>query len=448
MSLGFNPTRESVTYRIDENKFCQPFNSLSAKIDDQIILGRGTYGQIYQATITVANQVQIVAAKCSKNDEQGIPRIMEASIMATFTHKALNTALHGNIIDNGLALYILQEKAEMDLACYVKANSVSHEEVRYWSYLIIQAIRLLHRESIIHGDLKANNILIYPLAPGQTYRTVKLTDFTFAVKKWTPELTFHHSICTTTHRPLECFRGLPWSFPVDIWSAGCTLAEIVTGRALFPRQVSEPELGQEGRKRMHQRSINGILDWAGYRNESVPIPCYEIDYLSPDFSFFNSDHPILPLLKLMLVVDPAKRATIDQLFNHPYFTGLTDTRALRCANEYIIVDNFERDRVNGLINCWTTEPIVQKLAFNLFNRADFTDERDPSDRLKSFGCVWIASKLVFGKASLPVDPALVQYQFPDLAEPNSVTGNYHAEEVWAMERKICHYLRFRLHGVI
>jgi len=52
------------------------------------------------------------------------------------------------------------------------------ELLRKWSYGLVQGLACLHRQKIIHADVKANNVLLF----GD--QTVKLGDFTLAVRAW------------------------------------------------------------------------------------------------------------------------------------------------------------------------------------------------------------------------------------------------------------------------
>ncbi len=56
---------------------------------------------------------------------------------------------------------------------------------------------------------------------------IKLIDFGSA----TFESDYHSSIVSTRHyRAPEVILGLGWSFPCDIWSVGCILVELLTGK--------------------------------------------------------------------------------------------------------------------------------------------------------------------------------------------------------------------------
>lgn len=67
---------------------------------------------------------------------------------------------------------------------------------------------------------------------------IKLIDFGSAIF----EDQHHSSIVSTRHyRAPEVILGLGWSFPVDIWSIGCILIELATGKVLWLLKPSKTQ---------------------------------------------------------------------------------------------------------------------------------------------------------------------------------------------------------------
>ena len=153
--------------------------SIGSKVHifDSEKLGEGSSGAVYRGS---DEHGKAYAVKCIKTNEMGIPNILENSIMMTISHPALNTALH--IHTTARETHIFQRLAETDLARHTrrKEKYVSPDLLREWSYSLVQAVACLHRQKIIHADVKANNVLLFE------DQTVKLGDFTLAVRVWDP----------------------------------------------------------------------------------------------------------------------------------------------------------------------------------------------------------------------------------------------------------------------
>jgi serine/threonine protein kinase len=108
---------------------------------------------------------------------------------------------------------------------------------------MLEAVNFLHSMDLIHTDLKPENILCMSVAgekkidngygskitvPAST--KIKVIDFggaTFDAE--------HKSriVATRQYRAPEVVLGLTWSFPSDIWSIGCIVAELYDGELFF-----------------------------------------------------------------------------------------------------------------------------------------------------------------------------------------------------------------------
>ena len=133
----------------------------------------------------------------------------------------------------------------------VKANRfrpLSLSFVQSCAEQMVAAVVFLHRMSLIHTDLKLENILLSSNEPFEwrektTRRreagevvmvpkdsSIKLIDFGGA--------TYNNGrktglICTRQYRAPEVILGMEWSMPSDVWSLGCILAELYNGQLLF-----------------------------------------------------------------------------------------------------------------------------------------------------------------------------------------------------------------------
>lgn len=393
-----------------------------------VVLGCGSYGQVFLATDENGKEV---AVKCCKLGKKGIPNILESSIMSTIIHPHINRA--HRILASDSKLYIFQDLASTDLSFYTKKNKSRYrptdDELKNWCFSIAQGVSALHANNIIHADIKASNVLLFP------DNTVKLTDFTLSTKKWKKDEMFEHNVCTCTHRPLECLKVEPWDESLDIWSLGCTFYEIAYQDSLFPYQgVLDPNIkdkNKESKIKLRQRSINAILDWgkrgptnsvsyvSKYQEEPIDYLPYKLhpDFNSPNMKLFND------LLCKMLRVDPRARPTIKEVIEHPFFNNLGTSSYMSIQRPLNKMSVQEQARAHRYIQIHTNNEIVQTLALDLYCRCNTVDHIN--EVIKSAACTWIASKIVLG---YPIKiPTLPPHQ------------------ILSAERDICHDLKFRLH---
>ena len=378
---------------------------------------------------------------------------METSIMSIIHHPYLQKAI--SVHASPKMLYIISELAISDLSRHlrIRGNLPSPTLLQKWTFYLLQAVACLHRKDIIHGDIKASNILLFD------NEIIRLTDFTLSVYKGggavipfesakSPlegcRIVYTHTICTSTHRPLEVWLNREWDTPVDIWSLGCTLYEIAYGRPLFPFQGRPTENLKEG-PLLRERMVNCLLDWAergpgGCQESTVSrsdheyTPFYLDDrYRSPEYADFNA------LILSMLKLDPSLRPTASDLLSHSYFRP--SIRSVMIAdtldNNFLIVPFMiistpvsplsERDiakLTRALSRCGSTSKSLIALSIELYSRC--LGIRLDNHYLKLMACYWIAFKLIHRVAPQ------CQLDLP-------------LTDVLAMERTICSHLSFRLH---
>lgn len=386
--------------------------------------GSGAFGGVYKATDENNKEYAI---KCCEIEQTGLPNLLEASIMSSYIHPYLNNAI--KIFNTDKNIHYVQDLAICDLYNYTNKQKKlpTLDTLRYWCFCISQAVACLHNEQIIHADIKGHNILLYK------DNLVKLTDFTLSRKKPTPTYKFKHNVCTSTHRPLECFLGEKWDYSLDIWSLGCTFFEIAYGKLLFPyqggletrRKSSDPKF----KSRVRQRSINSILYWAsnGPLKQKLPIQPFDINFLHPSIpSRFHTDQfaSFNNLLTSMLIIDPSKRASISDVLSHEFFSVFPPSTSYSTIDYPVSKISFqEYARVSTHFKFYTSNSLVINLASKLYSKC--SPSIDLSERIKSATCVFIASKLILYN---PID--ILDYPKPIILQA---------------ELAICYDLNFRLH---
>lgn len=365
-------------------------------------IGEGAYGNVHECK---AKKDHEYAVKCIPLASKGMPCLMEASIMSSVRHRHINSSTNVQLKND--TLYILQDKARCDFYSYSRQMKVSGLPdifvLRRWAYDILQAIDCLHSQEIVHGDVKSANILLCENG------MVKLADFTLSVKIDKSRYP-KHPVCTVTHRPIEVLLGEEWSYPVDIWSYGCTLYEMAYGELLFGYQNEEPI-------NKSYKAINCILEWR--QETKTPIYRDEVEFKRvtyPNNYFHKSMILFNRLIHSILRINPNDRPNVKQLLDDPFFNSMEPFPYVYIYPKNKSLPTIEDEFVRGWLNERLSSKRVLEHVYMLYIRCQ---DLDMTSYVKLNACTSIACKI---------------FHVPLLEEP--VTEN---------ENRVCCHLNYRLH---
>ncbi|KAI4311264.1 hypothetical protein MLD38_036170 [Melastoma candidum] len=278
------------------------------------LIGCGAFGRVYMGMnldsgeLLAVKQVLIAANSASRERTQSHIRELEEEV------KLLRNLSHPNIVRY---LGTAREEDSLNILLeFVPGGSISsllgkfgsfpESVVRTYTKQLLLGLEYLHKNGIMHRDIKGANILV------DNKGCIKLADF--GASKKVVEL--------ATINGAKSMKGTPYwmapevilqtghSFSADIWSVGCTVIEMATGKPPWSEQYQEV----------------AALFHIGTTKSHPPIP----EHLSAEAKDF--------LLKC-LQKEPELRTSASDLLRHPFVTSeyleghpLYRTSVLGCGN--------------------------------------------------------------------------------------------------------------------
>ncbi|KAG2232673.1 hypothetical protein INT48_006852 [Thamnidium elegans] len=293
-------------------------------------LGKGSFGQVVKCidhkpgTVAVAatdpSPNNLVAIKIIRNKKrfhaQALTevKILEQLIAWDPKNKHYNVRMLNSFYFRD-HLCIVFECLSLNLYEILQQNSYqgfSMGLVKRFAYQILTSLKLLSEHNVIHCDLKPENILLrQPDRSG-----IRVIDYGSSC--YVNEKVYTY-IQSRFYRAPEVILGLDYGLPIDMWSTGCILAELYTGRPLFPGE-NEPD------------QLACIMQLLG-----VPSKDY-LDRCSRKKQFFD-------------MYDQPKKS-INSKGKKRRSNTLTFTEALKRST----YDNFDRDFGDFISRCLTWEP--------------------------------------------------------------------------------------------
>lgn len=364
-------------------------------------IGSGAYGKVYRVRDSSGKSL---AMKRIKTTNEGIPCLLEASIMASIRHPGLNNSV--DIFCTSSHLNIIQELAVSDLAKHTRRKITPIVLVRKWLYMISSALYSLHRLGFVHGDIKGANILYF------SEDDVRLTDFTLSTRLWHKDDMFAVHAGTYSHCSPELLLGKVWNRSMDIWALGCTFYEIAFGKLLFNYQerTSDPQL-------MRMKYHNAIAEWTCHDKvkgvDSFVHPDNESMLNAQVYGQFRD------LLFSMLRYNPDERINIKDVINHPFFSEMEPLSVRIKETPVGNLGSSELNVVSRKVNKMLSPNLkkigtidighMSTMSINIYIRCYSIYNNKPAlrDIVLASSC-WIASKLVIGIApvlstEIPID---------------------------------------------
>lgn len=183
---------------------------------------------------------------------------------------------------------------------------------------LLCGLSFCHTNGTMYRDLKPQNLLIN--SNGQ----LKLADFGLARAFGIPVSTFSSEVVTLWCRAPDVLLGSKaYTTSIDIWSAGCIMAEMYTSHPLFLGRTNENHLTRifYSISRLSECSWPGISQYTRYKQNFAIHSTQDLGVILSQIDTIGID-----LLQKMLQLRPGLRISAAGALCHPLFDNLGPRR--------------------------------------------------------------------------------------------------------------------------
>lgn len=199
----------------------------------QNCVGRGNFGNVYKAINNFTNDIVAIKVIDLENSDDDITTITQEIFFLAKLKDYHITHYITSMLDDSM-LWIIMEYCGggscSDLIKYCYKNGLIEDKVAFITFNVLHGLIYLHRQKIIHRDIKSANVLLtldgeiklgdFGVS-GQIQATLKRNTFVGTPYWMAPEVILNHK-SNSSHS-----NG--YNEMADIWSLGITVYELVTG---------------------------------------------------------------------------------------------------------------------------------------------------------------------------------------------------------------------------
>lgn len=295
---------ESITEAVierDASVLCSPDDMLSFKLLNHV-LGSGSSSRVF-AAVNLSTGQRVACKKydltdlSSGYDLRSTAR-KEAAILQRLSSRYIPEPIAFSETSSSAYIFLelLNDSKTMDKELRKTGGVFDEARAREHFVQLVDAVEHLHAQGIVHRDIKLENILL-----DRANGCAKLIDFGLSDYLFEDGSTLTEAVAE--ERVFDAYCGSPLYLapemcqqkpyrgrPVDIWSLGVVLYKMIQGR--FP-------FGGESASQVFARIVNKQLSFSASR------------VISPELK---------DLLAKLLEKDPSKRATFQEIKQHPWIT--------------------------------------------------------------------------------------------------------------------------------
>lgn len=276
-------------------------------------VGQGTYSNVYKARDRNTNKIVALKKVRFDTSEPESVKFMAREIMM------LQKLDHPNIIKlEGLAtsrlqysLYLVFDFMQTDLSTVISRSegTLTESQVKCYMHQLLSGLQHCHERGILHRDIKGSNLLI------DKNGVLKIADFGLA-NYYNPlhRRPLTSLVVTLWYRAPELLLGAnDYGVGIDLWSAGCLLAEMFAGRPIMPGTTEIEQLHRICK-------LCGTPSeeyWKKFKHSAK----YKVPHFKPRLKEVFGKFPAssLNLLGTLLDLEPANRGSASSALRSEFF---------------------------------------------------------------------------------------------------------------------------------
>lgn len=211
-----------------------PERSQEVAYTDIKVIGNGSFGVVYQARLAETRELvaikKVLQDKRFKNRELQIMRKLDHCNIVRLRYFFYSSGEKKDELYLNLVLEYVPETVYRVARHFTKAKLITPIiYIKVYMYQLFRSLAYIHSQGVCHRDIKPQNLLVDP-----DTAVLKLCDFGSAKQlvRGEPNVSY---ICSRYYRAPELiFGATDYTSSIDVWSAGCVLAELLLGQPIFP----------------------------------------------------------------------------------------------------------------------------------------------------------------------------------------------------------------------
>ncbi|XWS54172.1 hypothetical protein CRYUN_Cryun10bG0066900 [Craigia yunnanensis] len=286
-------------------------------------IGQGTYSSVFKAHDVIHDKlVALKKVRFDNHDPDSVKFMAREIILSRRLDHPNVIKLEGLITSStSRSLYLVFEYMEHDLVGLESLPGIKFSEPQIKCYMqqLLSGLDHCHRHGVLHRDIKGSNLLI------DSNGILKIADFGLACH-FDPHdsVPMTSRVVTLWYRPPELLLGAShYGVAIDLWSAGCILGELYSGKPILPGKTEVEQLHKIFK-------LCGSPSEEYWRRAKLPHsivfkPLHPYRRCVAE-TFKDFPSPALSLMETLLSIDPAHRNTAAFALKSELFT----TQPLAC----------------------------------------------------------------------------------------------------------------------